>query len=563
MRTNSSVRGAKSVWQVMLAAALGSASGCYVSIDSSAPVPPSATAPTDSLTPAALEESVPPSQLQSPADERHLLVSDESFAAAEPEGSGAKPAAKKTAANKAADSKAREELFKDWPRPKVALLLSGQQRGYLEPCGCTGLANQKGGLARRHTFLRQLAEQGWELAPLDVGNQVRRFGRQSEIQFQMTAEGLKKMKYQAVGFGPDDLRLSALDIFAVMANADSLFVCANVAVVDRDATPRFRVLEAGGKKIGITAVVGAAELKLVPDDELVKQSPLDGLAAAWSKLKAEKCDAYVLLAHASLEESKALAAKFPDFDIVVSAGGKGEPTLEPEKITGTKAVMVQVGTKGMYLGVLGLFDGPGPKLRYQRVPLDDRYADSKDMLTLLASYQEQLKSAGLDGLGVKPLPHTTGRKFVGSETCGGCHSKAFEVWKNTPHATATDSLVKPGERSEIPRHFDPECLSCHVTGWNAQKYYPYKSGYLSLADKPLHGNGCENCHGPGSAHVAAEESGKIAAATLKMLRNEMRLPLAEAEKRCMDCHDLDNSPDFHVRGAFEKYWKEIEHKGLD
>jgi hypothetical protein len=29
----------------------------------------------------------------------------------------------------------------------------------------------------------------------------------------------------------------------------------------------------------------------------------------------------------------------------------------------------------------------------------------------------------------------------------------------------------------------------------------------------------------------------------------------------MECHDLDNSPDFHAAGAFEKYWKEIEHKG--
>jgi hypothetical protein len=39
--------------------------------------------------------------------------------------------------------------------------------------------------------------------------------------------------------------------------------------------------------------------------------------------------------------------------------------------------------------------------------------------------------------------------------------------------------------------------------------------------------------------------------------------LAKAEQKCKECHDLDNSPDFHATGAFEKYWKEIEHKGLD
>jgi hypothetical protein len=46
------------------------------------------------------------------------------------------------------------------------------------------------------------------VVPVDVGNQVRRFGQQAEIKFQMTIEGLKQMGYRAIGFGPDDLRLS-------------------------------------------------------------------------------------------------------------------------------------------------------------------------------------------------------------------------------------------------------------------------------------------------------------------------------------------------------------------
>jgi hypothetical protein len=43
----------------------------------------------------------------------------------------------------------------------------------------------------------------------------------------------------------------------------------------------------------------------------------------------------------------------------------------------------------------------------------------------------------------------------------------------------------------------------------------------------------------------------------------MRLPLSQAEKKCLECHDLDNSPNFHATGAFEKYWKRVEHKGMD
>jgi hypothetical protein len=45
----------------------------------------------------------------------------------------------------------------------------------------------------------------------------------------------------------------------------------------------------------------------------------------------------------------------------------------------------------------------------------------------------------------------------------------------------------------------------------------------------------------------------------------MKLPLAgdAAERKCLECHDDDNSPDFHLPGAFEKYWKEVAHPWKD
>ena len=166
-----------------------------------------------------------------------------------------------------------------------------------------------------------------------------------------------------------------------------------------------------------------------------------------------------------------------------------------------------------------------------------------------------------------PRPHPTSRRFVGSETCGECHTKAMAIWSKTPHAHATDSLVRPpNTRADIPRQFDPECLSCHVTGWDPQKYTPLDSGYLSLTATPkLQHNGCENCHGPGSAHVAAENGeGNPTAEQTSKLRAAMRLPIAGgvAEAKCRECHDEDNSPDFSHKG-FAEYWKEVEHRGKD
>jgi formate-dependent nitrite reductase cytochrome c552 subunit len=84
---------------------------------------------------------------------------------------------------------------------------------------------------------------------------------------------------------------------------------------------------------------------------------------------------------------------------------------------------------------------------------------------------------------------------------------------------------------------------------------PFQSGFLGLEATPhLTGNGCENCHGPGGAHVAAE-AGKDAALQAK-LRQLMHLDLANAEQAaCRKCHDHDNSPEF----KFETYWPQIEH----
>lgn len=455
-------------------------------------------------------------------------------------------------------------LFEGWPEPQLVFLVTGRQHGYIEPCGCTGLTNQKGGLARRHRLHTQLVEKGWNVVPIDAGNQVRRFGRQAEIKFQMTVEALSTMGYRAVAFGPDDLKLSTGELVAMTVGDESSpspFVSANVGIIDRSLTPTYRIVEAGGKKIGITSALGDSHRRSIQSDEVVHRSAQEGLQEVWPELEQQQCDLYVLLAHASIEESKTLAAAFPGFDIVVTAGGAGEPTNEPEPIAGTDAVLVQVGTKGMFAGVVGVFDDEAKPLRYQRVPLDARFEDTRHMLQLLAAYQQQLESDGLEGLGLRPIPHPSGREFVGSRACSNCHRDAYKIWKETPHAHATESLVHPGERSEIPRHFDPECLSCHVTGWNPQKFFPYTSGYLSLEETPkMTASGCENCHGPGSRHVAAERGTiEVAEDELLKLRAEMRLPYEAARDKCLECHDLDNSPDFHVPGAFEEYWEQVAH----
>ncbi len=468
----------------------------------------------------------------------------------------------------ATEAERNQKIASDWPKPWAALFVTGQQKGYIEPCGCTGLENQKGGLNRRDTLLKLIQDRGWNVVPLDAGSQVRRKGRQAEIIFRFSADAMAKMGYRAIALGQQDLQLNSAELLQITAsegNQRTAFTSANVSIVDPSLMNQWQVIEINGRKIGVTSVLGNSKKPESTSDEIMIDDPVTSLQKAMEQLKQQQCNYYVLIAHANLTESAELARSVPGFDLVVTAGGEGEPTYLPEPIEGTKGVMVQVGVKGMYVGLIGLFDDVNNPVRYQRIALSSQFEDSSRMMEAFRGYQEQLQKQGLQRLEVVPTSHPTGRKFVGTQSCAECHTTAFEVWKNTPHAHATQSLIHPGERSDIARHFDPECLSCHVTGWNPQKYYPYDSGYLSVEQTPLMmENGCENCHGPGSQHVAAE-NGDIEAdeALLKTFREEMRLPLAQAQDKCLECHDIDNSPNFHRDGAFEEFWEQVKHYGKD
>ncbi len=465
-------------------------------------------------------------------------------------------------------------IFVDWPQPKVVLLFSGEMDGYLEPCGCAGLENQKGGLKRRHTLIKQLEAKGWPVVSLDMGGQIRRMGPQAEVKFRYALESLMKLGYGTIGFGARDLQLSSDSLLYVLANLDqetNPLVSANVGLFGADSpfAHKYKVIEAGGKRIGVTAILGHKHQPAIENSsDITWVEPAQALRELMPKLESENCDVLVLLAHADPEEATNLAKQFPQFQLVATTGGAEEPPNRSHTIEGTSSHLIEAGHKGMYVIALGLFEDSKMSFRYQRVPLDHRFEDAEEMQAMLISYQDELKGTGLEGLGITGVKNPAGQ-FAGSETCADCHADATEVFESTPHAHATETLVD----LDPPRHFDPECLSCHATGWNPQEFFPYASGYLGLEETPhLTSNGCENCHGPGAAHVAAE-LGEVDAtdAELESLRAALRLKVIDNEgnqegqalgvvvKKCMECHDIDNSPDFD----FQEYWPEVEHEGKE
>jgi hypothetical protein len=465
-------------------------------------------------------------------------------------------------------------IFVDWPKPDVALLFSGERDGFLEPCGCAGLENQKGGLKRLHTLVKQLRGDGWPLVVMDLGGQTKRFGMQAEMKFSYAIKALAQIGCQAAGLGPADLRLDILSLVINLDEAHNPFVSANVGIVDFDSgfTQRYKIIESGGMKIGVTTVLGKQQLAgLKNSDDLTLLEPYQAIPQVLAELRNAGCDHLVLLSFADAEETQDLARRFHEFDIVVTAYGADEPPNESRAIEGARSKLIEVGRKGMYVVVIGLYKNGQTPFRYQCVPLDARFAESPEMRKIMVDYQRDLETIGLDGLGVKPTMHPSGRLYAGSEACADCHTAATDVYLGTPHSHATDTLTA----LDPPRHFDPECLSCHVTGWEPQKYFPFTSGYLGLQETPqMVGNGCENCHGPAALHTAAE-NGEIDVdeQELEQLRAALRLKVVDNEgnmegqefangkvvQMCVECHDPDNSPDFD----FQQYWPYVKHEGKD
>ncbi|MFK7817132.1 MAG: multiheme c-type cytochrome [Planctomycetaceae bacterium] len=460
--------------------------------------------------------------------------------------------------------------FKTWPAPAAALILSGEQHGYFEPCGCT--ENQSGGFSRRGDLIRQVQELGWKTAGLDVGGLLKRNGVQAQVKFKTMLTALKDLNYKAFALGVEEVKLGADVVVSSNFEDNPLaFLSSNVTFYEAPelGTPvRTKVFDHGGIKFGVTSVLGDSlkpELGQVSDVTVEPASA--AIKATLGQLASATVDMKILLSHGSMKEAEKFAAEFPEFNLIVTTGGAEDPDGRPAQVGDT--VLLNVGKKGKHAGVLAIYPNDEPKFRFELVQLDrDRFGDSPAMIEHMRTYQQQLEAQQVS-IQESAVGHPTGASFVGSDACADCHEEEYDIWKKSPHAKAFLSLDPSNEGhgyerlKGIPRLHDPECLCCHVTGWNPQDVYRYRSGFIneSLADAVgedpermplLVGSGCENCHGPGSRHIELAEEGED-----ELAAKEVRFTLEQAKSSngCYKCHDLDNSPTFD----FEEYWPKIAH----
>lgn len=194
-------------------------------------------------------------------------------------------------------------------------MLSGEQHGYLEPCGCA--LKQSGGVSRRHELVKQIQAKGWPVSGLDLGGTVNRNRPQSKLKFQTFLAAMKDMQYSVLNLGPEELKLGAADLLAYHAPdpKDPLgsisFVSANVTLFGSPelGTPvRSKLLMLGKHKVGVTSVLGASFRKEIAPEganvDITIDDPATALPAVLKELQTQQPDLLVLLAHGTLAEGK-------------------------------------------------------------------------------------------------------------------------------------------------------------------------------------------------------------------------------------------------------------------
>ena len=303
--------------------------------------------------------------------------------------------------------------------PDLTLLISGEELGYLEPCGCA--EGQLGGFPRRDSVIQQLGVKGKTLVPVANGDSIDHASRQSELKAEVGFVALKEMGYVAYNIGERDLLLGVDRLKYLQGTSGIPFLSANLFHGESQVFQPFvlHTVNLQGNQIQV-AIVGvlSESFEIQVEDagaDLRLENPVVVLEDLMEKLN-QAADLIVLLAHVDLAESEELASTFPLIDIIVS--GHEQEELQEDLVFVEKTVLLNTGTKGKAVGQLDIRwsdDGAVPDYKFQTVSLSGCLPDSPrmiELLTLIATSERGLPLSFADRC---PMSNTGRRGFLKRE----------------------------------------------------------------------------------------------------------------------------------------------------
>lgn len=307
--------------------------------------------------------------------------------------------------------------------------------------------------------------------------------------------------------------------------------------------PAYRVVEKGGVRIGVIAVLSPAaknEKAAAASGDVealtyVVKAPLPILAALVPVVKT-KADFIVLLAHMKRTELEGILADVTGVDMVV-LGHSGRPEVTSDPILIGNVPVYMASHQGQYLGRAVLtFDSEAKVVASTNEIrlLDATVKNDPEVAALVKEFEDANRSYQKelfvkDQLQARTAKGSTQDIYLGLANCQRCHLPAFEAYIRTKHATAYSTL------SAMFMHRDSGCVPCHSTGYGAPGGFSgvrMTGSAVDLVDVQ-----CEACHGPAAEH---SRDGRYK---------------ERARESCVKCHTSEQDATFD----YEKAWAAIAH----
>ena len=395
----------------------------------------------------------------------------------------------------------------------VTIFLTGNTLGKLKPCGCA--SGQLGGMDRRPAVLNEVPHDRRLL--IDTGNLIASETQQNIIKLDIIIQALLMLNYDLMALTENDFRIvNTLG----MIESIPFDIISYVSDDDIKTSAKYtRRVQTDNYNLSVNVATIDTESKKM---EFVKKLfENDSPDPSLNILIVNSCENNVTDYIADLNV----------VDVIICPSATEEPEVLNKKIK-QKPLIITTGKLGRYIGKLTaelLPDGK-PKLNYTSIAVEEKLPQDPDLIELYREYQLIVKEEGLlEKTARVPLPD--GQEYLGSKNCSTCHEYEYEKWstKAHAHAHAYRTLVEVGSQ------YDPECIKCHVVG------FEYETGFTSeKSPESLRDVGCEVCHGPGSAHVTEEKNTKT----------------TEPRQTCIDCHTPEHS---NYQGHEEEFMKKIIH----
>ena len=429
---------------------------------------------------------------------------------------------------------------------EVVLLYTGDTQSFLEVCGCAD--NQLGGIARRATMINDLKRSHPNALLLDAGGLFAGDTVLDQLRCKIHLQAMKAIHYDAANVGVGELRFGQA-FFETMRDSGGVpFVSANLKINGVQMGAPVRILNAGDVRVGIIGVAGEREIEVhgmamgastshinMPDGVTVA---LDGIQEAVASVR-QKTDLIVVLSDLDRDAERDLVQHIADIDIAIST----RSTEATHRIGNTLLLGTQPQGKAIGQAILTVENGRVTTEQITSVLLSESIGEDGAVKQLVDGFYNQVQqNAALQqtgrprfaGFALEDQVRQGTNRYVGVETCAGCHAAEVADWEHSHHAGAFNRLLQK------QKHYQPDCVTCHTTGFG------YPTGFRIGKDaKRLTNVQCEVCHGPGEQHARRPE-----------IRNIRRTPSPDL---CQRCHDANQTPDFDAR--FADMLAEVNHKG--